>query len=330
MNEEKYIVTIDGPDCTGKTYTWTNLQRKGVNVQIRGILSNIAYGLKYNRNIDEMIEMYNTNPLNYKVYLLVPENQIRVERLCSRLKSLYSDDKIMNALEDAKSTWKDKEYFDKAIELLTEKYKGKVEVIKISWQSDIDNLEDKINTFINEHSTYSMAELRDLDNRDYGTIVLNEPIDTFEKVAKEKSEFKYIVFNETLDKEAFIERLYAQAKEEDSTIANMFDNLIELTNKSYEEIYDEIFDYCGKEENAYDAFVGYLEDYELNVEIYAKVNVETNVNLDISLKEYSNYSYGSIEDYIYDNSDATDEIINNLEDELRYAEFDRLDVNEVR
>lgn len=44
MNEEKekYIVTIDGPDCSGKTYTWTNLQRKGVNVQIRGILSNIA------------------------------------------------------------------------------------------------------------------------------------------------------------------------------------------------------------------------------------------------------------------------------------------------
>ena len=54
MNEEKYIITIDGPDCTGKTYTWTNLQRKGVNVQIRGILSNIAYGLKYGRNVDEM------------------------------------------------------------------------------------------------------------------------------------------------------------------------------------------------------------------------------------------------------------------------------------
>ena len=84
MNEEltdTYIVTIDGPDCTGKTYTWTNLQNKGLNVQIRGILSNVAYGLKYNRNVSEMIEMYNKNPLNYKIYLLVPQNKIRVERL---------------------------------------------------------------------------------------------------------------------------------------------------------------------------------------------------------------------------------------------------------
>lgn len=333
MNEEltnTYIVTIDGPDCTGKTYTWTNLQRKGVNVQIRGILSNIAYGLKYSRNIDEMIEMYNKNPLNYKVYLLVPQNQIRVERLYSRLKYLYDDDRIIKALDDAKSTWKDKEYFDKAIEILTEKYKGKVEVTKISWQSDIDNLEDKITTFINEHSIYSMTEIRDFNNKENGIIVLNEPIDTFEKVAKEKSEFKYIVFNDTLDKAAFIERLYNQAREEDTSISKMFDNLVELTDKSYEEIYDEIFDYCGKEENAYDAFVGYLEDYEFEVEVYAKAVVETTTNLNIKLQEYSNYSYDSIEDYIYDNSDATDEIMNNLEDEVRYAELDRLEVNEVR
>ena len=109
----------------------------------------------------------------------------------------------------------------------------------------------------------------------------------------------------------------------------MFENLIELTDKSYEEIYDEIFNYDGGTE-PYDAFVEYLEDYELQVEVYAKAIVETTTNLDIKLSEYSNYSYDSIEDYIYDNSDATDEITNNLEDELRYAELDRLEVNEVR
>ena len=330
MNEEKYIVTIDGPDCTGKTYTWTNLQRKGVNVQIRGILSNIAYGLKYSRNIDEMIDMYNKNPLNYKIYLLVPQNQIKLERLYSRLKYLYDDDKIINALDDAKATWKDKEYFDKAIEILTEKYKGKLEISKIIWQSDVDDLEDSVSAFLENNKTYSLAELRDLDNREFGTIVLNEPIDTFERVAKDKSEFKYIVFNETLDKTAFIERLYSEAKEKDESVAKMLDNLIELTDKSYEEIYDEIFDYCGREENAYDAFVDYLEDYELEVEVYAKAIVETTTNLNIKLQEYSNYSYDSIEDYIYDNSDATDEIMNNLEDEVRYAELDRLEVNEVK
>lgn len=328
MNEEKYIVTIDGPDCTGKTYTWTNLQRKGVNVQIRGILSNIAYGLKYSRNIDEMIDMYNKNPLNYKIYLLVPQNSIKVERLCSRLKYLYDDDKIMNALDEARATWKDKEYFDKAIEILTEKYKGKLEVSKRAWQSDIDNLEETIEEFIANNKTYSLAELRDLDNRDYGTIVLNEPIDTFEKVAKDKSEFKYIVFNETLDKAAFIERLYNQAKEEESEYAHAFDTLLELTDKSYEEVYDEIFDYSGGKMDAYEAFKEYLDDYELEMEVYARVNVETTTNIRVKLSDYC--AYDCPEDYIYDDSDVIDEITSALEDEVRYADLDTLEVTEVR
>ena len=328
MNEEKYIVTIDGPDCTGKTYTWTNLQRKGVNVQIRGILSNIAYGLKYSRNIDEMIDMYNKNPLNYKIYLLVPQNQIKVERLYSRLKYLYSDDEIVKALNEAQATWKDKEYFDKAIEILTEKYKGKLEISKRAWQSDIDNLESAITDFINDNNTYSLAELRDLDNRDFGTIVLNEPIETFEKVAKDKSEFKYIVFNETLDKKSFIQRLYDRAKEEDSEYAHALDTLTELTDKSYEEVYDEIFDHTGNMD-AYDAFKEYLDDYELEMEVYARIEVETTTNVRVKLSDYC-AGYDCPEDYIYDDSDTIDEITSALEDEVRYAEFDRLEVNEVR
>lgn len=332
MNEElnnKYIVTIDGPDCSGKTYTWTNLQRKGVNVQIRGILSNIAYGLKYNRNIDEMIEMYNKNPLNYKIYLLDLQPNMKVERLHSRLKALYDNDTIIKNLKDAIDTWTDNEYFTKALDILNEKYLGKIDVIKISWQNDINNLEDKINTFINENSIYSMTEIKVFNNKENGIIVLNEPIDTFEKAAKEKSEFKYIVFNETLNKSAFIERLYNQAKDNDSDVVKMFDDLIELTNKSYEEIYDEIFKYSGGTE-PYDAFVEYLENYELNVEVYARVIVDTTVNLDIKLSEYSQYNYSDIEEYVYDNSDASDEIMKYLEDEVRYAEFDRLEVKEVQ
>ncbi len=329
MNEEKYIVTIDGPDCSGKTYTWTNLQRKGVNVQIRGILSNIAYGLKYNRNVDEMIEMYNKNPLNYKIYLLMPQNSIKVDRLHSRLKSIYDSDAIICNLKDAIDTWKDGEYFDKAISLLEKTYKGKIEISRRTWQSDIDLTESAITDFISKNKIYSNDELKALNNIENGIIVLNEPIDTFESAAKCASEYKYIVFNEPLDKKDFIERLYNQAQDNDADVAKMFNNLIELTGKSYEEIYDEIFNYDGGTE-PYDAFVEYLEDYELNVEVSAKVTVDTTVNLDIKLSEYSQYNYSDIEDYIYDNSDASDEIMNNLEDELRYAEFDRLEVNEVR
>ena len=106
-----------------------------------------------------------------------------------------------NELQTGKSVCNNT-YFDKAIDILNEKYLGKVEVTRMSWQSDIDNLEDKINKFINEHSTYSMTELKEFNNKENGIIVLNEPIDTFEKVAKEQSEFKYIIFNDTLDKAA--------------------------------------------------------------------------------------------------------------------------------
>lgn len=330
MNEEKYIVTIDGPDCTGKTYTWTNLQKKGLNVQIRGILSNIAYGLKYNRNVDEMIEMYNKNPLNYKIYLLMPQNSIKVDRLHSRLKSIYDSDAIICNLKDAIDTWKDGEYFDKAINLLEKTYKGKIEISKRTWQSDIDDLESAITDFVDKNKIYSNDELKAFNNIENGIIVLNEPIDTFEQSAKHVSEFKYIVFNEPLDKKDLIERLYNQAKEQNADVAKMFDNLIELTDKSYEEIYDEVFNYCDGQMEPYEAFVEYLEEYNLNVEVYARVVVDTTVNVDIKLSDYSQYNYSDIEDYIYDNSDTSYEIMNNLEDELRYADFDRLEVNEVK
>ena len=54
---KKYIITIDGPDCSGKTTLWKKvvLDGKLKEVQIRGIVSNIAYALKYNRDVDELI-----------------------------------------------------------------------------------------------------------------------------------------------------------------------------------------------------------------------------------------------------------------------------------
>ena len=83
-NEKKYIITIDGTDCTGKTTLWKNTTisaNETKNVQIRGIVSNIAYALKFGRNVDELIDLYNQNPVNYVVYLINPSNDKKLEML---------------------------------------------------------------------------------------------------------------------------------------------------------------------------------------------------------------------------------------------------------
>ena len=54
-NEKEYIITIDDTDCSGKSTLWKKANEYNKNIQIRGILSNIAYGIKYGRNIEESI-----------------------------------------------------------------------------------------------------------------------------------------------------------------------------------------------------------------------------------------------------------------------------------
>ena len=130
MNE-KYVITIDGPDCTGKSTLWLKANEYNENIQIRGIVSNIAYAIKFKRNVDELLELYNQNPVNYVVYLLNPNNDKKLEMLYNRIRNniIYDNDKIVKELEDASNTWKDKQFFDEAIKLLNDRYKGKIKVI---------------------------------------------------------------------------------------------------------------------------------------------------------------------------------------------------------
>ena len=98
---KKYIITIDGPDCSGKTTLWKKvvLDGKLKEVQIRGIVSNIAYALKYNRDVDALIDLYNENPVNYVVYLLNPINDKKLEMLYNRCRNnIYNNDSIINKI----------------------------------------------------------------------------------------------------------------------------------------------------------------------------------------------------------------------------------------
>ena len=215
---KKYIITIDGPDCSGKTTLWKKvvLDGKLKEVQIRGIISNIAYALKYNRDVDELINLYNENPVNYVVYLLNPINDKKLEMLYNRCRNnIHNNDYIINELKDVSDTWLDIKYFDRAINILKEKYKGDIKIIR--------SADNQLEQFYN---SVNGIELETLDNiKIFGPIkLLRTPIDNFESEAKKVSEFKYIVFNKVINiKEAF-ENLYNGLDEEhQELVGKLFD-----------------------------------------------------------------------------------------------------------
>lgn len=312
---KKYIITIDGPDCTGKTTLWKKvvLDGKLKEVQIRGIVSNIAYALKYNRDVDELINLYNENPVNYVVYLLNPINDKKLEMLYNRCRNnIYNNDFIIDELKDASDTWLDIKYFDRAINILKEKYKGDIQIIR-STDNQLEQFYNAVNGI----------ELETLDNiKIFGPIkLLRTTIDNFESEAKKVSEFKYIVFNKSVTgKEAF-ENLYNGLDEEHQELVG---KLFDLNDGSIDdaEIYDML------DEKTPECLADFLENYEFRVTVSASTRLETSCDFYINLKDMKNYD--TFEDLIYDDSNYYDDIIDNLKNEVDYAELDSLDIDEVR
>lgn len=312
---KKYIITIDGPDCSGKTTLWKKvvLDGKLKDVQIRGIVSNIAYALKYNRDVDELINLYNENPVNYVVYLLNPINDKKLEMLYNRCRNnIYNNDYIINELKDVSDTWSDIKYFDRAINILKEKYKGDIKIIR-SGDNQLEQFYNAVNGI----------ELETLDNiKIFGPIkLLRTTIDDFESKAKKVSEFKYIVFNKSVNgKEAF-ENLYNGLDEEHQELVGKLFDLNDGANDEAE-IYDML------EEKTPECLADFLENYEFRVTVSASTSLETSCDLYINLKDMKNYD--TFEDLIYDDNNYYDDIINNLRNEVDYAELDSLDIDEVR
>lgn len=312
---KKYIITIDGPDCTGKTTLWKKvvLDGKLKEVQIRGIVSNIAYALKYNRDVDELINLYNENPVNYVVYLLNPINDKKLELLYNRCRNnIYNNDSIINELKDASDTWLDIKYFDRAINIIKEKYKGDIQIIR-STDNQLEQFYNAVNGI----------ELETLDNiKIFGPIkLLRTTIDNFESEAKKVSEFKYIVFNKSVSgKEAF-ENLYNGLDEEHQELVG---KLFDLSDGSIDEA--EIYDML--DEKTPECLADFLENYEFRVTVSASMILETSCDFYINLRDMKNYD--TFEDLIYDDSNYYDDIIDNLKNEVGYAELDSLDIDEVR
>lgn len=300
-NEKEYIVTIDGTDCSGKSTLWKKANEYNKNIQIRGILSNIAYGIKYGRNIEEMIDLYNENPVNYVVYLINPINDKKLEMLYNRLRNnIYDTDFITKELSDASNTWKDYTYFEKAINILNEKYKGTIEVIK-SKDNDFDNFKNAISNF----------KIKEVDKslESSGIKVIDSTIDDFEFKAKSVSEFKYIVLMVKFSKAEVIDNLYQGLDDE---YKEMFDKLLEYSDETLECVYDSL------ESLTIDSLIDYLDNYELRVEVNVKVEVDTYSDVYVPLR---NIKY-NIEDAIYEDDYIMADLYSDVANSVHDSELD--------
>lgn len=307
-NEKEYIVTIDGTDCSGKSTLWKKANEYNKNIQIRGILSNIAYGIKYGRNVEEMIDLYNENPVNYVVYLLNPINDKKLEMLYNRLRNnIYDTDFITKELSDASNTWKDYEYFEKAINILNEKYKGTLEVIK-SKNNDFDNFKNAISNF----------KIKEIDKslESAGIKVIDSTIDDFEFKAKIVSEFKYIVFMVKFSKADVINNLYEGL---DDDYKRMLDKLFEYSNETAEDVYDSL------ESPTIDNLINYLDNYELHVEVEVRVDVDTYADVYVPLKDIKY----NIEDAIYEDNCIMDDLYDEAKADVYNCDLD-ISVERVR
>ena len=282
-------------------------------MQIRGIVSNIAYALKYNRDVDTLINLYNENPVNYVVYLLNPINDKKLEMLYNRCKNnIYNNDFIINELKDISDTWLDIKYFDRAIDILKEKYKGDIKIIR-SADNQLEQFYEDVNGI----------ELETLDNiKIFGPIkLLRTTIDDFESEAKKVSEFKYIVFNKSINgKEAF-ENLYNGLDEEHQELVGKLFDLNEGAS-------DEAEIYNILEEKTPECLADFLDNYEFRVTVSASTRLETSCDFYINLRDMKDYD--TFENLICNDSNYYDDIIDNLKNEVDYAELDSLDIDEVR
>lgn len=287
------IITIDGPDCTGKSTLWLDAINFNKNVQVRGIVSNIAYAIKYGRNIDELITLYNNSPVDFVVYLLNPSREDRIKMINNRLQSCLD---VASELQSLANTYNDMEYFKQAIEILKQKYTGTITVI--------ESKDNSLSAFKSEVlDKYVPNNITEISGDCFK--ILDCPDKYFEKEAKFASEYKYIVLWNKISKEDIIHNLSTLI---DSEHKEMLDNLYEYTDTIAEEIYDDL------EEINVESLEEYLDNYSFDVDVEATTEVRARSNLEIRLRDLNGCR--CIEDCIYDDSYLMDGIVDALKDSI--------------
>ena len=228
--------------------------------------------------------------------------------LYNRLRNNVYDNKfITKELSDISNAWNDYEYFEKAINILNEKYKGTIEVIK-SKDNDFDKFKDAINNFKIKEINKSLESA--------GIKVIDSTIDDFESKAKVVSEFKYIVFIVKFSKDDVINNLYEGLDDE---YKDMFYKLLEYSDETTDTIYDSL------ENHNVDNLINYLDNYELHVEVNVRADVNTYSDVYVPLR---NIKY-DIESAICDDDDIMNDLYDAAKDDVYNCDLD-ISVERVR
>ena len=104
----------------------------------------------------------------------------------------------------------------------------------------------------------------------------------------------------------------------------MYDTLMEYGQDGNTDIYDCL------EYHTPDELAAFLENYEFRCDVNIRVDIDTDMECYIPLKDFCEDNDRCLEDYIYNDSNLMDEVLDCAQDALRYSDDFEINVERVR